>query len=113
MSILHVLSRMKVRRTRVQWLSIGIIAILGLGLMLLSSMAQFDAHTRFSMSPWIIPALCIVYLCALILVHVPRYLGREDENSVNEQAGTGGALVSEPGKAGKTSDAVGVEQDLA
>jgi hypothetical protein len=113
MSILHMLSRTTVRRTRVQWISIGIIAILGLGLMLLSSMAQFDAHTRFSMSPWIIPSLCIVYLCALILVHIPRYLGREDENSVEEQADAGGAVVSEPGRAGKTSGVVGVEQDPA
>jgi hypothetical protein len=113
MSILHMVSGMKVRSTRVQWISIGIIAILGLGLMLLSSMAQFDAHTRFSMSLWIIPSLCIVYLCALILVHIPRYLGREDEYSVEEQGDAGGALVSELGRAGKTSGAIGAEQDLA
>ncbi len=109
MSILHVLSRISVRSTRMQKLVIGANAVLGVGLMLLASMAQTDSHTRFSMSPWIVPSLCVVYLCALILVHVPRSHGREDEDSVDPLAEGGPAVVSGQEKA-KTSAAADVEQ---
>lgn len=62
-----------------QRITIGVNSILGMGLMLLASMSRFESHSKFAMTPWIIPSLFLVYLCALILVHIARTHGREEE----------------------------------
>jgi len=79
MSLLHLLARAQTRSTPMQKLVVCLNIILGMGLMLLSSMSRFESHTKFVMTHWIIPSICLVYLGALILAHSTRYIGREDE----------------------------------
>lgn len=82
MSLLHVLSRMNTRSTQMQRITIAVNSILSMGLMLLASMACFESHSKFAMTPWIIPTPFLVYLCALILVDVARTHGREEERGI-------------------------------
>ncbi|KAK5657493.1 hypothetical protein OQA88_3065 [Cercophora sp. LCS_1] len=108
MSFLHIISRFDTRKTWMQRVTIGCNMTLGIGLMLLASMSRFDAHTKFAMTHWIVPSLCLVYLAALALVHLARWIAREDDTSgrtpvqqVNESAvidpaATNGGAIAKP-----------------
>ncbi|KAM7192565.1 hypothetical protein V8F20_008774 [Naviculisporaceae sp. PSN 640] len=73
MGLLHVLCRPRLD-SAMQRLVLGIVIVSGVGLMMLASMANFEAHTRFTTTPWIIPSICIVFLFALFAIHGSRWI---------------------------------------
>jgi len=72
MALLHVLSRPRLAGLMPR-LVMATVLVFGVGLMLLASMARYEAHTRFTTTPWIIPSICIVFFFALVFIHTSRW----------------------------------------
>ncbi|KAK3345802.1 hypothetical protein B0T25DRAFT_633497 [Lasiosphaeria hispida] len=72
MALLHVLSRPRLA-VLAQRLVMGVVLVFGVGLMLLASMSRYEAHARFTTTPWIIPSICIVFFFALVAIHGSRW----------------------------------------
>ncbi|RYP46027.1 hypothetical protein DL768_007707 [Monosporascus sp. mg162] len=73
MACLHILSRTR-SSTPTQKVVLGVNLVFGVGLMLLASMSRYEAHARFSTTPWIIPSICLVFLFSLVIIHGSRWV---------------------------------------
>lgn len=102
MSLLRVLYRVEPGSTQMQRITLAANSILCVGLMLLATLSLFELHLRFTITPWIIPTLFLVYLCALILVHVARTHGRGED-------GKGRGIEAETGQTPKQQAADGFD----
>ncbi|ORY65271.1 uncharacterized protein BCR38DRAFT_294854, partial [Pseudomassariella vexata] len=72
MTMLYVLTKRQ-GLTPYNILRTSLFLVLGIGLSLVTLVSIRDSHGRvFIRSPWLLPTLCIVFLCVLILTHLPK-----------------------------------------
>ena len=109
MAVLHVLSRAHSSNTRTvltEKAVLGVNLVFGVGLMLLASMSRYEAHAKFSTTPWIIPSICLVFFFSLVIIHSSRWvpIWRGDGGNKESAAEAAEPVPGKPAEQLKASD---------